>query len=177
MALLVALYQFVGGLGVDRTAAHQLHGEALFVQHAEHVLSLGVHARFIEIDRRDLRSGSARGDGRTPRPPRVAFLLVAFAALAAVACSNSTSSGPHDLCANSGAAVTVTITDYAFTPADITLIAGQSVCWQNTGHMTHTVTDNVAGRFLMPRCRAAKRLSTPSAFRKGMPITVRFIRP
>lgn len=43
--------------------------------------------------------------------------------------------------------MTVTVTDYAFTPADINVTAGQSVCWQNTGQMTHTVTDNVAGRF------------------------------
>ena len=78
---------------------------------------------------------------------RISLSLFAFGALGAVACSSSSGPSHADLCANSGAAVTVTITDYAFTPADINVIAGQSVCWQNTGHMTHTVTDNVAGRF------------------------------
>ncbi len=29
----------------------------------------------------------------------------------------------------------------------VTVIDGQSVCWANTGSMTHTVVEDVAGRF------------------------------
>ena len=80
---------------------------------------------------------------------RISPALFAFWALAAIACSSSTmsSSTPKDLCANSGAVVTVNITEYAFTPSSITVVDGQSVCWANTGSMTHTVVEDAAGRF------------------------------
>ena len=81
----------------------------------------------------------------------LALALFAIGAFTAVACSDSSSSpsapSAADLCANSGAAVTVNVTEYAFTPSSITVIDGQSVCWANTGTMTHTVVENVAGRF------------------------------
>ena len=74
---------------------------------------------------------------------RISLALFAFLALTAVACSNSTSSSSTNLCANSGAAATVSATDnFAFTPSSVTITVGQSVCWQNTGLMMHTVTDN-----------------------------------
>jgi plastocyanin len=78
---------------------------------------------------------------------RISLVLLAFLALTAVACSSSTSSSSTNLCANSGAAVTVDVTEYAFTPSSVTVIDGQSVCWANTGSMTHTVVEDVAGRF------------------------------
>jgi len=67
----------------------------------------------------------------------------AFLALTAAACSSSTSSSSTNLCANSGAAATVSATDnYAFTPSSVTITVGQSVCWQNNGQLVHTVTDD-----------------------------------
>ena len=76
------------------------------------------------------------------------FALFAFLALTAVACSkDSTDSSSSDLCAGSGAVVTVTAADnYKFTPSSITVSSGQSVCWQNTGHLNHTMID-AGGRF------------------------------
>ena len=69
--------------------------------------------------------------------------LFALLAFAAVACGDSTSSST-DLCAGSGAAATVRAADnYTFTPASATIAAGQSVCWQNTGNLNHTVTQTV----------------------------------
>lgn len=77
---------------------------------------------------------------------RTNLALFAFLALTAVACSGD-STGSSDLCAGSGAAVTVTAADnYTFTPSSITVSSGQSVCWQNTGHLNHTVID-AGGRF------------------------------
>src|SRR6266516_2644983 len=78
---------------------------------------------------------------------RISLVLLAFLALTTVACSTSTSSSSTNLCANSGAAITVDVTEYAFTPSSVTVIDGQSVCWANTGSMTHTVVEDVAGRF------------------------------
>jgi plastocyanin len=76
---------------------------------------------------------------------RISRAVFAFLALTAAACSDSTSS--TNLCANSGAAVTVTAADnYTFTPSAVTITSGQSVCWQNTGHLNHTVID-AGGRF------------------------------
>lgn len=70
---------------------------------------------------------------------RTNLALFAFWALTAVACSDSTGS-PPDLCANSGATATVSAADdYTFTPDSVTITVGQSVCWQNTGNLTHTV--------------------------------------
>ena len=78
---------------------------------------------------------------------RISLALFAFLALTGVACNDTTSSSSNP-CANSGAAATVTATDnFAFTPESVTIAVGQSVCWQNTGHQTHTVTENTAGRF------------------------------
>ena len=81
----------------------------------------------------------------------LALVLFAIGAVTAVACSDSSSSpsapSAADLCANSGAAVTVNVTEYSFSPAAVTVAVGQSVCWANTGHMTHSVVEGVAGRF------------------------------
>ena len=80
---------------------------------------------------------------------RFSFALFASLFLAAVACSRNSSTGPSatDLCAGSGAAITVDVKEYAFTPSSITVVDGQSVCWANTGHMTHNLVEDVAGRF------------------------------
>lgn len=80
---------------------------------------------------------------------RTNLVLLAFLALTGVACGDSTSpSSTPNLCANSGAAATVSATNnFAFTPPSVTITVGQSVCWQNTESMTHTVTENAVGRF------------------------------
>jgi plastocyanin len=66
----------------------------------------------------------------------------AFLAIVAAACSDSTSSSSADLCAGSGASLTVRASDnYTFTPASDTITVGESVCWQNTGKLAHTVTN------------------------------------
>ena len=68
------------------------------------------------------------------------FALFALLAVTGIACGDDSTGSSADLCAGSGAAVTVNVTDYAFTPDSLTISAGQSVCWQNKGHQTHTVT-------------------------------------
>ena len=71
--------------------------------------------------------------------------LLASLALTGVACGDSISSSSTNLCAPSGAAATVSAGDnLAFTPSSVTITVGQSVCWQNTGNMTHTVTQTVS---------------------------------
>ena len=68
--------------------------------------------------------------------------LIAFLALTAVACGDSTSSSAN-LCGGSGAAATVSAADnYTFTPASVTIAVGQSVCWQNTGNLVHNLSAN-----------------------------------
>ena len=74
---------------------------------------------------------------------RTNLALFAFLALAAVACSKDSTSSPPDLCANSGAAATVSAADdYTFTPDTVTITVGQSVCWQNTGQLVHIVNED-----------------------------------
>jgi len=46
--------------------------------------------------------------------------------------------------AGGAASATVTVTDHAFTPADITIEPGATVTWINAGASTHTVTENAA---------------------------------
>jgi len=75
------------------------------------------------------------------------FALLALTALACSGDSTGSSATATDLCANSGAAVTVDVKEYAFTPSSVTITVGQSVCWANTGQMTHTVVEGVGGRF------------------------------
>jgi len=78
---------------------------------------------------------------------RTNLALLVLSALAAIACSDDSTSSPSNQCANSGAADTVSATDsYAYTPDSVTITVGQSVCWQNTGQLMHTVTE-YAGRF------------------------------
>ena len=77
------------------------------------------------------------------------FMLFAFLALTVLACSRNSPTAPSatDLCAGSGAVITVDVKEYAFTPSSITVVDGQSVCWANTGHMTHNLVEDVGGRF------------------------------
>jgi len=64
-----------------------------------------------------------------------------FVVIAAATCGSPTSL-PNP-CGNSGAAATVSATDaITFTPGSVTIMHGQSVCWQNVGTVSHTVADN-----------------------------------
>jgi plastocyanin len=77
--------------------------------------------------------------------PFLAVLLGAFA-FGAIACSSSsepTRPTPASPCVASGSPATVTASDnFAFQPTSVTVTVGQSVCWQNTGQLIHTVRDD-----------------------------------
>ena len=72
--------------------------------------------------------------------------LVSCLVVGVIACSSSTDSSPAepaDPCAASDAAATVSATDnFVFSPGTDTITVGQSVCWQNTGRLVHTVTES-----------------------------------
>ena len=71
---------------------------------------------------------------------RPTALVVAFA-IFSLACSDNTQS-VSTLCGSSGSA-TISATDgQVFSPASATITHGQSVCWQNSGTIPHTVTSN-----------------------------------
>ena len=78
----------------------------------------------------------------------LAFFLVA----AAAACSGSTMTGLNGGGGGGGGngggtSASVTIRDYAFSPATITIKAGNSVTWTNDGFSSHTVTSDSMGVF------------------------------
>ncbi len=58
------------------------------------------------------------------------------------------STSPNGDCSGSGAAATISATEAPiFSPAAATIAAGQSVCWQNTSSLVHTVTANDGSSF------------------------------
>ncbi len=72
---------------------------------------------------------------------RAALLAAVLVTGTIAACSTTTSTTSS--CSTSGAASTVNASDaLAFSPAADTVTHGQSVCWQNTGSVSHTVTSN-----------------------------------
>lgn len=70
--------------------------------------------------------------------------------LAAAACSSSTSVA--NSCGSSGANANVnTASSNSFSPNSTTITTGQSVCWQNSSSVAHTVTaDNAAFNTSLP---------------------------
>ena len=73
---------------------------------------------------------------------RLTIIGLPLLVMAATACSNSPTAAAN-LCAGLGASATISATDgLVFSPASATITHGQSVCWQNTGAVTHTVTSN-----------------------------------
>jgi plastocyanin len=69
-------------------------------------------------------------------------LGIGFTLLAAAACSSSPTTTANS-CGSSGASANVGATDaQVFSPNHATITHGQSVCWQNNGSITHTVTDD-----------------------------------
>ncbi len=76
-----------------------------------------------------------------PRAPLALIAALAFAA----ACGKSYTTGttynpPNTPNPPPSGAKAVTISDFAFTPASITVAKGSSVTWTNNGPSTHTVT-------------------------------------
>jgi len=73
---------------------------------------------------------------------RLFHLLAVRVTAAGVACSDD-STGPAGACAGRGADFVVDGTDgLRFSPANLTIAAGQTVCWQNRGTQFHTVTSD-----------------------------------
>jgi len=67
--------------------------------------------------------------------------VVAVVALLGSACGSSTS--PANSCGSSGASANVnTTSSNSFSPNAATINHGQTVCWQNSSSVTHTVTDD-----------------------------------
>ena len=67
--------------------------------------------------------------------------VVAVVALVGSACGSSTS--PANSCGSSGASANVnTTSSNSFSPNTATITHGQTVCWQNSSSVAHTVTDN-----------------------------------
>ena len=77
-------------------------------------------------------------------------LVLGIAALLAAACGSSTSVA--NSCGSSGAAANVnTASSNIFSPSAATITHGQSVCWQNSSAVAHTVTaDNGAFNTNLP---------------------------
>ncbi len=69
------------------------------------------------------------------------LVSVAIAAAFGSACSSSTSVA--NSCGSSGAAANVNATSSnTFSSSHVTITHGQSVCWQNSSSVLHTVTDD-----------------------------------
>jgi plastocyanin len=72
---------------------------------------------------------------------------ISLIVLMAAACSSSSTMVANS-CGSSGAAANVNATDSkVFSPSSATITHGQSVCWQNNGSLSHTVTSNDATSF------------------------------
>jgi plastocyanin len=69
------------------------------------------------------------------------FTLSALA-LATVACKSSTA--PGAACTPSATLACVTIRDFTFSPATVTIKAGTTVQWTNSGPSAHTTTSDAA---------------------------------
>jgi plastocyanin len=70
-------------------------------------------------------------------------LFVALVAASTYACTSSTGVTTANSCGTSGANANVGATDgQVFAPSAATITHGQSVCWQNNGNISHTVTSN-----------------------------------
>jgi plastocyanin len=79
--------------------------------------------------------------------------LLSFAAATAfvvfAACTNTT--GTSTNCAGSGAAASVSaVGTTTFSPASVSVTAGQSVCWANATGVAHTVTSDDGTSFNGP---------------------------
>jgi len=100
--------------------------------------------------RRDSRSGAGSAACAAPKPVSLRGTSSAlFVALLAVACGtwlwpNTAQAGAaiERNAAQGRATTNVTIIDFAFQPASVTINVGDSITWTNSGLMQHTVTSD-----------------------------------
>jgi plastocyanin len=87
--------------------------------------------------------------GSTTRPRAGAVcLLLAAVAIAMVGCGSSgSSSSPSSTAAKGASAQAVTIKDYTFKPAKITVPVGTTVDFSNEDSTAHTATSTESGAF------------------------------
>jgi len=80
---------------------------------------------------------------------RAALTLILFAALVTGCGSDSSSegSGMNSASSSGGAAETVTIADYTYEPADLTVPVGTKVTFTNKDSTPHTATSTQQGAF------------------------------
>ena len=72
------------------------------------------------------------------------ILIIGIIALVAAGCSSSTTMVANS-CGSSGASANInTSSSNSFSPKSATITAGQSVCWQNSSSVAHTVTSDNA---------------------------------
>ena len=83
---------------------------------------------------------------------RAIFAVVIGVAALLAACSSSTSTTVANSCGSSGATANInTASSNIFSPSAATITHGQSVCWQNSSAVAHTVTaDNGAFNTSLP---------------------------
>ncbi|HME82314.1 MAG TPA: cupredoxin family copper-binding protein [Candidatus Eremiobacteraceae bacterium] len=74
--------------------------------------------------------------------PRWLGVFALFAALAVAAISGSASADPASPGPSASPPVLVTIVNYAFKPASITVLAGTTVEWRNDDSVSHTATSS-----------------------------------
>ena len=73
-------------------------------------------------------------------------LMIAVVVIAIAACSKSDSTNtPTPPTTNKPTDATVSIQNFAFSPASVTIKAGGTVAWTNVDAAPHTVTDNNGG--------------------------------
>jgi plastocyanin len=80
-----------------------------------------------------------------------AHALAAFGAFLVVAAACTDTTANPTSCAGTGAAASVSaVGTTSFSPAAVTVDSGQSVCWQNTTGVAHTVTSDDGVSFNSP---------------------------
>jgi plastocyanin len=94
------------------------------------------------------------------------FVAVAAFLFAVAACTDTTANPTS--CTGSGAAASVSaVGTSSFSPATVTINAGQSVCWQNTTGVAHTVTSDDGTSFDSPLANKGnfiQAFATPGTF-------------
>ena len=87
------------------------------------------------------RQQRTAGDGeKGPKQMRRFAATVLIAAIVVAACGGSGTSPAASAAGQPAAANAVTIVDFAFNPASLTVVKGTSVTWTNNGSVGHTVT-------------------------------------
>ncbi len=113
------------------------------------------------------------------RRHRLLLIVAAFAlvgSLAGVGCSKSsksaattTSKATTTTAQSVNAGAVITITEFQFSPAQVTIKAGQTVEWRNGGNVAHTVTETSTPRTfgsadIRPGQTFTQTFSTPGTY-------------